>query len=65
MKNKFIAGNWKMNKTIADTKTFINELIPLVAGANNRVALCVPFTDLATAVELTKGSTVLHCSHIA
>ncbi len=58
MKNKFIAGNWKMNKTIADTKTFINELIPLVAGANNRVALCVPFTDLATAVELAKGTNI-------
>ena len=58
MKNKFIAGNWKMNKTIADTKAFINDIIPLVAGANNRVALCVPFTDLATAVELTKGTNV-------
>ncbi|MBQ9715147.1 MAG: triose-phosphate isomerase [Clostridia bacterium] len=58
MKNKFIAGNWKMNKTIADTKQFINELIPLVAGANNRVALCVPFTDLATAVELAKGTNI-------
>ena len=58
MKNKFIAGNWKMNKTIADTKQFINELIPLVAGANNRVALCVPFTNLATAVELTKGTNI-------
>ena len=58
MKNKFIAGNWKMNKTSADTKQFINELIPLVAGANNRVALCVPFTNLATAVELTKGTNI-------
>ncbi|MBR2302621.1 MAG: triose-phosphate isomerase [Clostridia bacterium] len=58
MKNKFIAGNWKMNKTIADTKAFINDIIPLVAGANNRVALCIPFTDLATAVELTKGTNV-------
>lgn len=58
MKNKFIAGNWKMNKTIADTKQFINELIPLVAGANNRIALCVPFTNLATAVELTKGTNI-------
>ena len=47
-----------MNKTIADTKQFINELIPLVAGANNRVALCVPFTNLATAVELTKGTNI-------
>ena len=58
MKNKFIAGNWKMNKTIADTKQFINQLIPLVEGANNRVALCVPFTNLATAVELTKGTNI-------
>jgi len=58
MKNKFIAGNWKMNKTIAETKQFINELIPLVKDANNRVALCVPFTNLAIAVEMTKGTNI-------
>ena len=58
MKNKFIAGNWKMNKTVAETREFIKELIPLVKGANNRVALCVPFTDLAAAVEAAKGTNI-------
>ena len=42
MKNKIIAGNWKMNKTIADTKALIGELIPLVADTNNTVLICVP-----------------------
>ena len=58
MKNKFIAGNWKMNKTVAETREFIKELIPLVKGANNRVALCVPFTDLVAAVEVAKGTNI-------
>ena len=58
MKNKIIAGNWKMNKTIADTKALISELIPLVADTKNTVIICVPFTDLATAVELTKGTNI-------
>ena len=58
MKNKIIAGNWKMNKTIAETKTLIGSLIPLVADTNNTVIICVPFTDLATAVELTKGTNI-------
>lgn len=58
MKNKIIAGNWKMNKTIAETKDLITNLIPLVADTNNTVIICVPFTDLATAVELTKGTNI-------
>lgn len=58
MKNKFIAGNWKMNKTVAETRQFIRELIPLVDGVKNRVALCVPYTDLAAAVEETKGTNI-------
>ncbi len=47
-----------MNKTVAETREFIKELIPLVKGANNRVALCVPFTDLAAAVEAAKGTNI-------
>ena len=47
-----------MNKTVAETRQFIRELIPLVAGVKNRVALCVPYTDLAAAVEETKGTNI-------
>ena len=53
-----IAGNWKMNNTKADTKALITELLPLVKDAKCDVVICTPFTDLWSAVELTKGSNV-------
>lgn len=58
MKNKIIAGNWKMNKTQAETKVLISELKPLVKDTKNGVIICVPYTDLAVAVEECKGSNV-------
>lgn len=58
MKNKIIAGNWKMNKTMAEAKALISELAPLVAGTSNTVVICVPYTNLAVAVEATKGTNI-------
>ena len=53
-----IAGNWKMNKTPAETFAFINEVKPLVADADCKVVFCVPFVDLAPAIEAAKGSNI-------
>ena len=53
-----IAGNWKMNKTPAETTALINEMKPLVADANCDVVLCVPYVDIAAAVEAAKGSNI-------
>ena len=58
MKNKIIAGNWKMNKTRKETKELIANLIPLVKDTENTVIICVPYTDLDVAVELTKGTNI-------
>lgn len=58
MKNKIIAGNWKMNKTRKETKELITNLIPLVKDTENTVIICVPYTDLDVAVELTKGTNI-------
>ena len=58
MKNKIIAGNWKMNKTRIEAEQLINALIPLVKGTKNTVVICVPFTDLCKAVKLTKGTNI-------
>ena len=58
MKNKIIAGNWKMNKTRAEAETLIRELIPLVADTRNTVIICVPYTDLQVAAELTRGTNI-------
>ncbi len=53
-----IAGNWKMNMTPSQTTALINEMKPLVAGADCEVVLCVPFVDIAAAIEAAKGSNI-------
>lgn len=53
-----IAGNWKMNKTPAETTALINEMKPLVADADCKVVLCVPFVDIVAAVAAADGSNI-------
>jgi triosephosphate isomerase (TIM) len=55
----FIAGNWKMNKTVAEAEEFIQALLPRVSTADGvDVAICPPFTALAPMVDSTRGSRV-------
>lgn len=56
LRKAVIAGNWKMNNTRAETKALLTELVPMVKGADCGVVCCVPFTDLETAVEMTRGT---------
>ena len=58
MRKPIIAGNWKMNKTAAECRELITALLPKVKDAKCDVVVCVPFTDIALAAELTKGSNV-------
>ncbi len=58
LRQAVIAGNWKMNNTRAETKSLVEELIPLVKDADCGVVICVPFTNLETAVALTKGTNI-------
>ncbi len=53
-----IAGNWKMNKTPAETTALINEMKPLVKDADCKVVLCVPAIDIPAAIEAAKGSNI-------
>lgn len=53
-----IAGNWKMNKTIAEGVSFINEVKEAVAGANVDVVICAPATQLHALAEAAKGTNV-------
>ena len=53
-----IAGNWKMNKTRPEAKALIEELKPLVKDADCGVVICVPYTNLETALEATRGSSI-------
>ena len=55
----FAAGNWKMNCGIpADAAKLITELKPLIAEAKAKVALGVPATALAAAVEAAAYSNI-------
>ena len=54
-----IAGNWKLNKTVAEAERFVQALLPRVAGlVNVDVAICAPFTALGPLVDSTRGSRV-------
>jgi triosephosphate isomerase len=55
----FIAGNWKMHKTVAEAEQYISAFLPQVYSADGvDVAICVPYTDLQAMVDSTRGSRV-------
>ena len=50
-----IAGNWKMNNTLSQTKAFAEELKPIMPkGKWCSVVLCVPAVNITNAVRLFK-----------
>jgi len=54
-----MAGNWKMYKTRAETRTFFDAFVPQVAGIDDRdILLCPPDVCLETALAATAGSKV-------
>jgi triosephosphate isomerase len=47
MRIPIIAGNWKLNKTIAESIAFVTELEPLIEGVNGvEIVICPVFTAL-------------------
>lgn len=58
VRKPIIAGNWKMNKTPAETTALIQALKPLVQDATCDVVVCVPATDLHAAHEAIQGSNI-------
>ena len=58
MRNKIIAGNWKMNKDVFETADLINGLKKSATPKNVEVIVCPPFTSLVVAEQLLKGSAI-------
>ena len=55
----FIAGNWKMNKTIAEAEEHIQALLPKVGAVGDvEVVICPPYTALQAMVDSARGSSV-------
>ena len=55
----FIAGNWKLNKTIAEAETYIQALLPKVGAVDDvEIVICPTFTALQAMVDSARGSSV-------
>ena len=53
-----IAGNWKMNNTIAAGVALVKELAPLVQNAKATVVVCPTATALAGVTEAVRGTNI-------
>lgn len=59
MRTPFIAGNWKMHKTIAEAVAFVEELKGLVGDVTGvDIAICPPFTALDATVRAAAGTNI-------
>ncbi len=60
MRQKFIAGNWKMYKTATEAAALARALVKaLSADTGKRVMIAPPFTALAAVWEALEGSSIL------
>ncbi len=58
-----MAANWKMHKTLAETKEFFNSFLPKVENLDDRdILIAPPFTALALSKKLTESSSVILCA---
>ncbi|MDP8256522.1 MAG: triose-phosphate isomerase [Candidatus Alcyoniella australis] len=61
MRQPLLAGNWKMNKTIGQTREFIERFVPLIRDVSERqVAIMPPFTALPAVAQLLSGGPVAY-----
>lgn len=59
MRRYVIAGNWKMNFTPSEAKSFINSIKPMIEGKDNcDVIFCAPYVTIASAMEAAEGSRI-------
>jgi len=59
MRKPCIAANWKMNKTVSETVSFVQEFIPLVDDVKNvDIVIAPPFTSLCAAAKILAGRSI-------
>ena len=58
MRIPFIAGNWKMYKTKKEALEFAETFKSLYQGTDVKAAICAPYTQLETLVEVFKDTNI-------
>jgi triosephosphate isomerase len=59
MKQYYMAGNWKMHKTVPESVALAKELVAKLSGTSQKVMVAPAFTALAAVAEVLKGSKIL------
>jgi triosephosphate isomerase len=59
MRVKYIAGNWKMHKTIAEAAAYAKELVDKLKGESVKLMIAPPYTALAAVGAVLRGSNIL------
>jgi len=59
MRTPFVAGNWKMNKTVAEARALVAEMTPALRAVKGvEKVLCPPFTALVPVAALLQGTDI-------
>jgi len=59
MRKPFVAGNWKMNKTVEEGRQLVAEMINGLQGVSNvEKVLCPPFTSLLPLCAMLQGTDI-------
>jgi len=59
MRKPVMAGNWKMHKSAGETSSFLEKLVPMVAGSTDaEIVVCPSFVNLAAAVEAARSTNI-------
>jgi triosephosphate isomerase len=59
MRTPFVAGNWKMNKTVAEARTLVAEMTPALRAIKGvEKVLCPPFISLVPVAALLQGTDI-------
>jgi triosephosphate isomerase len=59
MRTPFVAGNWKMNKTVAEARTLVAEMTPSLRAIKDvEKVLCPPFMSLVPMAALLQGTDI-------
>jgi triosephosphate isomerase len=54
-----VAGNWKMNKTLPESRDLIRAILPLVEGVDGvDIVVCPPFVSLGVSKRETEGTAI-------
>ncbi len=58
MKEKLIAGNWKMNKTPSEAEALMKEIIPMVKNSAHKVMVAPSYVCLPVVAQMIKGTNI-------